>query len=75
MKIHIGEFINLIKNKPVFAENTISHSTMNDLVKYELAESTEEGYIPTERGKWVFNQFTCKTIEVTEKHSFDFNVS
>jgi hypothetical protein len=74
MKVHLGELINLIQNKPVFAGNTVSHSTMKELVKNGLAENTERGYIPTERGFWVFNQLICKTIEIEEVHSFRFLV-
>lgn len=72
MKIHIGEFLNLINNSPVFAGDTLSHDTMKELVENGLAKHSENGYIPTERGKWIYNQFTCKSIEVQEKHEFTF---
>lgn len=73
MKIHIGEFLNLINNSPVFAGDTLSHQTMQDLTDAGLAKRNKKGeHIPTERGKWVYNQLTCKTIEVREKHEFSF---
>jgi hypothetical protein len=73
MKIHIGEFLNLINNSPVFAGDTISHQTMQDLIDVGFATRNEHGeHIPTKRGKWVYNQLTCKTIEVKEKHEFSF---
>jgi len=73
MKIHIGEFLNLINNSPVFDGDTLSHKTMKDLAENGLAKNTDKGYMPTERGKWVYNQLTCKTIEVEERHQFNFN--
>lgn len=75
MNVHIGEFINLIKNSPVQSGDTISRSTMADLVSYGLAKHTEKGLVPTDRGLWVYNQFTCKTMKVEEAHSFDFNLT
>ena len=73
MKIHLGEFINLINKGLVWDGDTLSHQTMKNLVEYGLAKSTEKGYAPTERGKWIYNQLTCKTIEVEEFHKFTIN--
>jgi len=74
MKIHLGEFLNLINNSPVFDGDTLSHQTMKDLRDAGLAKKNEKGdNVPTERGKWVYNQLSCKTIEVQEKHDFSFN--
>lgn len=74
MKILIGELVNLIKNQPVFAGNTISHQSMRDLVDAGIATTNEDGdYISTDRGNWVWNQFTCRTIEVKETHHFTFD--
>lgn len=74
MKILIGELVNLIKNQPVFAGDTISHQSMKALVDGGFAKCNEEGdYISTERGNWLWNQLCCKTIEVEEKHTFTFH--
>lgn len=73
MKIQLGEFINLINNAPVFDGDTLSHQTMKDLRESGLAIRDEKGNnIPTERGKWIYNQLTCKTIEIQEIHTFSF---
>lgn len=72
VKIHLGEFLNLIHNKPVFPGNTISHQAMKELADAGLATRDNNGdHIPTDRGLWVFNQLSCKTIEITETHSFN----
>lgn len=63
----------MINTSPVFAGDTLSHQSMQDLTDAGLAKINGDGnYIPTERGKWVYNQLTCKTIEVQEKHEFSF---
>lgn len=73
MKIHLGEFLNLINNNPVFDGDTLSHKTMKDLIDAGLAKKNEKGEnIPTERGKWVYSQLTCQVIEVQEIHKFQF---
>lgn len=73
MKIHLGEFTNLINNAPVFAGDTISHGTMTELVDIGFAtRNNEEKYVPTEEGRTAYRQLLDKRIEITTKYSFKF---
>lgn len=75
MEIHLGEFLNLMHNSPVFAGDTLSHQTMKNLVDNGLATTSEDGYIPTEKAKEILNSISCKKITVEKSYSFDFKTN
>ena len=74
MKIHIGEFLNLMIEGSVKCGDEVSLGSMNGLVNNGLAEFNIVSSIctPTEKGREVYSKLIDTTIEVKETYEFKF---
>ena len=73
MKIHIGEFLNLIDNGLVPDGEELSFSAMVDLRVDGLSGvDSEDNNIPTDKGRAVYEKLIKSTIEVKETYEFKF---
>ena len=74
MKIHIGELIDLVQTGSVKVAKELHFDSMKELVKNGLAEFIlhKEYYVPTKKGRDVYEKIIESTIEVKETYEFQF---